>query len=341
MRGRRGGRRAALGLAPLVFGACGGATQAVVSPPTPTLRVATPTTAVRTVARPVAPGDMPIGFAAVAPGTTGGAGGQVVTPANAGELIRYVTAAEPLIVQVSGTFALNGMQKVVSNKTIIGLGSDAKIVDGGFTLNAVNNVVIRNVTFEKSPDDAINLQDGTHHVWIDHNALGQASDGALDIKREASYVTVSWNVFAQQSKTSLVGHDDAFEADRGKLKVTYHHNWFKGDQRQPRVRFGEVHVFNNYYDTVRSYGVASTQDAKVMVEGNYFKNTRQTTLVGYEESGPGDLVERGNVFDNSGTPQTRGAAFEPGKYYDFKLDAAQDVPAMVQAGAGVGKLTLQ
>jgi pectate lyase len=317
-----------------------GAAQPTAAPAAPTARPAASPTTLRPAA-PVRPGDAPIGFAAVAPGTTGGAAGQVVTASSFAELVSALSAIEPLIIQVSGTIALNGMQRVGSNKTIIGVGAGAKITDGGFNLAGVSNVVIRNLTFEKSPDDAINLEGGTHHVWVDHNLLGQASDGALDIKRESSYVTVSWNVFAQQSKTSLVGHDDAFQADRGKLKVTYHHNWFRGDQRQPRVRFGEVHVFNNYYDAVRSYAVASTQDAKVLVEGNYFKNTRQTALVGYEESGPGDLVERNNVFDNSGAPQTRGEAFEPGRYYDFRLDAASDVPALVQAGAGVGKLTLQ
>jgi pectate lyase len=322
-------RRRTLLVSPVLLAACGSA-QTAAAPPTPTAK---PTVA----ARP-APTDDPIGFASVAPGTTGGRGGQVVAATTADDLRRYLISRDPLVIQVSGALALSGMTPVGSNKTILGIGADAKISNGGFNLSAVNNVVIRNLTFLTSPDDAINLENGSHHVWIDHNTIGQATDGGLDIKRESSYVTVSWNVFAQQSKTSLVGHDDNFQADRGKLKVTYHHNWFKGDQRQPRVRFGEVHVFNNYYDGVRSYGVASTQDAKVVVEGNVFKNVRQPALVGYEESGPGDLVERNNLYESSGTPQTRGEAFDPTAYYAFSLTPLSEVSGLVQAAAGAGKL---
>jgi pectate lyase len=93
-------------------------------------------------------------------------------------------------------------------------------------------------------------------------------------------VTVSWNVFKEHNKTSLVGHSDTHAADRGRLKVTYHHNWFQSDSRLPRVRFGEVHVFNNFYDGVKTYGVASTMDAAVVVEANYFRNVRRPMLVG-------------------------------------------------------------
>ena len=230
------------------------------------------------------------------------------------------------------------MITIPSHKTLLGTGPDPKIIDGGFNLSGATNVIIRNLTFEGSPDDAINLQDGSHHVWIDHNTLTKATDGLLDVKRGASYVTISWNAFREHSKTSLVGHDDNFTSDRGALKVTYHHNWFRSDQRNPRVRFGEVHVFNNYYDAVRSYGVASTQDAKVLVEGNVFKNVRQPALVGYEESGPGDIVERGNVYDNSGTPQTHGEALDPTTYYAYTLTPVNEVAGLVQAAAGAGKL---
>ena len=106
------------------------------------------------------------------------------------------------------------------------------------------------------------MQDGAHHVWVDHNVFARAFDGLVDVKRGASYVTISWNTFREHNKTSLVGHDDDFVSDKGALKVTYHHNWFRSNSRLPRVRFGEVHVFNNFYDGVKSYGVASTQDAR-------------------------------------------------------------------------------
>jgi len=99
----------------------------------------------------------------------------------------------------------------------------------------------------------------------------------------------------------LLGHDDGNSAeDLGHLRVTYHHNWFDGSvQRHPRVRFAEpVHVFNNYYVGNSGYGVASTMNAGVLVEGNYFDGVAKPTVTETGDSDPGHLVQRQNVFVN-------------------------------------------
>ena len=120
-------------------------------------------------------------------------------------------------------------------------------------------------------------------------------------------MTVSWNI-PRHSKTLLLGHSDTYTADIGHLRVTYHHNFFDGtEQRHPRARFGEpVHVFNNYYLDNGLYGIASTENAGLVVEGNYFSGVAFPIYVGYDDSGPGRVVERNNVYVNSGTPQTAG-----------------------------------
>ena len=111
-------------------------------------------------------------------------------------------------------------------------------------------------------------------MWIDHNVfedkeskdetlpqyfgvLFQVHDGLLDITNASDLVTVSWNRFRNHDKTMLIGSSDSAAADRGKLRVTLHHNLFDGiGQRAPRVRFGQVHIFNNYYkiERVPNYG---------------------------------------------------------------------------------------
>jgi pectate lyase len=77
-------------------------------------------------------------------------------------------------------------------------------------------------------------------------------------------------------------------------------------------------------------------NGKMVVEGNYFKNVPFPTLVGYAESGPGDIVQRNNVLDNSGAFQTQGAAFNPVSYYSYVVDNPASVPATVTSKAGVG-----
>jgi pectate lyase len=304
----------------------------------------TPVTPTPVTPTPVTPTDGPIGFASLNAlgqnGTTGGAGGQVVTATNAEDFLRYIDTAGPLVIRVQGTIQISSKKGVRPNKTIIGVGTSAEITGGGLDFYRSYNVIVRNIRFTNADDDAINIGQESHHIWIDHNDFSNAADGLVDIVREADYVTVSWNHFHNHSKTMLIGHSDGYASDVGHLKVTIHHNFFDGtDQRHPRVRFGEpVHVFNNYFRSNSLYGVASTENAGVLVEGNFFENVPFPIYVGYADSGPGRVVERGNIYLNSGAPQTAGTVVEPSTYYRYTLDKPANLPAIVPAGAGVGKI---
>jgi pectate lyase len=291
-------------------------------------------------------------------GTTGGAGGPVVTATTTAQFLDYISRPGPLTVQVSGTITLptgstDGMHPVASDKTITGLGGSARITGGGLHIglpasdsvtsppaNAVHNIIIRNLRFDGASDDLINIQMFSHHIWIDHNDFSNGDDGAVDIKRGSDYATVSWNRFHDHDKTLLLGHDDDNAAqDRGRLRVTYHHNYFDAsDQRNPRVRFGDpVHVYNNYYRD-NSYGVASTMDAGVVLEGNYFFSVNNPARVDF--SGDlGRLVARDNILvDCNHAIETRGSVTEPRTYYAYTLHRAAEVPTVVPAGAGAGKI---
>ena len=201
-------------------------------------------------------------------------------------------------------------------------------------------MIVRNLSIQDSPDDAINVQRGSHHVWIDHCDLARAKDGLVDIKRGSDLVTVSWCRFHDHGKACLLGHSDkpdVLAEDRGRLRVTYHHNFFDGSRtRHPRVRIGEpVHVFNNYFRATE-YGVASTADAGVLVEGNCFEDVPAPTLTRYGDSKqPGRLAERHNTFVRSGRPQAAGSVAEIP--YRYELDPAERVPAIVRTGAGVSR----
>lgn len=279
----------------------------------------------------------PIGWGA---GTTGGAGGSTVTVTSASALDSALQSSSKMIIKVSGMISLSGMHKVASNKTVQGVGSSSGITGGGLNVASVSNVIIRNMVFKNSNDDAINVQYSTK-VWIDHNDLSNAYDGLIDIKRASDYVTVSWNKTHDHDKTFLLGHsDDNASEDTGKLRVTYHHNWFAGtNQRHPRVRFGNpVHVYNNYYSSIGSYGVASTCSAGVLVEGNYFENTKDPFHLAEGSSPAGSLVARNNYFTGSGSGQTGGSVKSIS--YSYTMDSASSVKSIVSSGAGVGKVGL-
>jgi pectate lyase len=331
-----------------------------------TLLAAVAVTAAVTVQVPVAPvlaAPGPAnGFAGVAGyghgTTTGGAGGPVVTVSTAAAFLDHIARPGPYVIQVAGTITLptganDGMHDVTSDKTIVGVGNTGTLTGGGLNIglpvdddvttppaNAVHNVIVQNLRLSGATDDLINVQMFSHHVWIDHNDLSNGDDGAVDIKRGSDLVTVSWNRFHDHDKTLLLGHDDDNGAqDAGRLRTTYHHNYFDGsDQRNPRVRFAPVvHVYNNYYRD-NSYGVASTNDAGLFVEGNYFFSVNNPGRVDF--SGPlGRLVQRDNILVDCNHPiEVRGTVTDPRTFYAYTADSAAAVPTIVPAGAGTGKV---
>jgi pectate lyase len=281
-----------------------------------------------------------VGWGAQNGGVTGGAGGPTVTVTSASALDTALQSSTAQIVKISGMISLTGMHRVASNKTVQGVGAGSGLNGGGLTMVGVSNIIIQNLNFTGSNDDAVNIQDGSHNIWVDHNIFSSAYDGLVDIRLASDFVTVSWNITRNHDKTMLLGSDDSNTGDRGHLRVTYHHNWFDGtNQRHPRVRFGNpVHVYNNYYANIGSYGVASTTEAGVLVEGNYFENVGSPTTLAQGTSPNGNLVQRNNYFVNSGTPVTNGSV--NAIPYAYTADTASDVKSIVTAGAGTGKLGL-
>ena len=285
----------------------------------------------------------PIGWASQNGGTTGGAGGSTVTVTSASALDSALQSSSRLIIRVSGMISITGMHKVASNKSILGVGSSSGITGGGLNLSSVSNVIIRNMVFRNADDDSINVQTSAHNIWIDHNDLASGHDGLVDIKRGSDFVTVSWNHFHNHDKTALLGHDDGNASqDVGHLRVTYHHNWFDATvQRHPRVRFGNpVHVYNNYYNGNSGYGVASTCNAGVLVERNYFENVSKPTVIQTGDSPEGNLRLVNNFLVNSGTPQSRNPSSVASVPYSYTADAESSVKSIVTSGSGVGKIGL-
>jgi pectate lyase len=200
------------------------------------------------------------------------------------------------------------------------------------------NVIIRNLNFQDTYDcfpqwsptdgalgnlnalyDSISLRD-SDHVWVDHNTFEdvetadetlpvyfgrpfQVHDGHLDITNASDLVTVSWNEFLHHDKVMLIGSSDGATADNGKLRVTLHHNLWDGvGQRAPRVRFGQVHVYNNLYrikkDESYGYSWGVGFRSAIYAENNFFQVDRDVTADELLERFNGTAIhERGNLFD--------------------------------------------
>jgi pectate lyase len=298
-----------------------------------------------------------VGWATTGSGVTGGQGGAEVVVDTLAKLKEYASRTEPYVIRIYGTIRGNESIRVQSNKSILGIGSDARLLGIGLQIGwstaspAVRNVIVRNVTFEKplAPIDAVTVQ-FAKNVWIDHcNFFSDRAhdidfyDGLLDVTHGADFVTISWCRFYEHYKTSLVGHSENNAAeDVGHLTVTYHHNSFvNSGGRNPSVRFGTVHVFNNYYKDIDDYAIASRLNAEVLVENNWFENVRRPIRADTSLSDVAGRVRGAetNVYVSSGANSitTPPATWVPA--YAYSLDPAAIVPESVARWAGVGVVT--
>lgn len=127
------------------------------------------------------------GFASLNGGTVGGKGGQIVFANTFQELRDYASQQGPLIIRVNGelTAEPRGFEiPIASNKTIIGVGKDAKVLGGGFAVKETRNIILRNLQVSdtriledwpgKGEDwDGIQVDTGTN-IWIDHVKVSRA-----------------------------------------------------------------------------------------------------------------------------------------------------------------------
>lgn len=244
---------------------------------------------------------------------------------------------------------------------------------------------------------------GAQRVWIDHCTFSdgersdklfppnfpfphnevtqkiQHHDGMLDITLGANFVTVSNNHFHDHDKSSLIGGSDNLDKiDSGKLNVTFHHNWYENaGQRLPRVRFGKVHAYNNYYvgdaaglDSPKlsaqqnhlnaiaahnkgniwrgAFGIG--KESAILSENNAFEiRNGGAEIVGVIQGGT-RFLDQGSMVNGKPADILKAInALDPKKQlssdqgwkpagYGAKVLPAAEVPAYVKTHAGAGKL---
>ena len=256
---------------------------------------------------------------------------------------------EPSIIILRGTFKLDpddtSVFKIPSNCSIYG--EDCTII-GGFEIKEQENVIIKNINFGLADRDKFDDEHDcmviytSHHVWVDHCNFVKCPDGALDIKREASFVTISWCVFGKdQHKNMLIGHDDKHDDDEGNLKVTIHHCWYKSQTRNPRVRYGVVHVVNTLYDQNKVVGIGAAYHSTVHSEKNYFYKCAKPYDNNYGE----DTEDQGVIYSvNDKLVDIGDLRFDEYKkenrlhelpYKNYPVDKVEKVKEIVEEGAGI------
>jgi pectate lyase len=156
----------------------------------------------------------------------------------------------------------------------------------------------------------------------------------------------------------LIGSTDTPGVDVGKLRVTVHHNRFGNViQRAPRVRFGQVDVYNNSYtatDEDYGYSLGVGFESSIYAENNYFRlsaDVPASEIIHYWKgtriTAIGSLVQ---VYSRPGQPVDLVAAYNAAHDPDLtpdagwtptlrtRVDPTASVPAIVNASVGARRL---
>ncbi len=319
-----------------------------------------------------------VGWASVSGnGVTTTTGGGTATPTVVTTLSDFTNAVkgtDAAVIYVKGTLAA-GKVSVGSNKTIAGVcGAE---IHGHLELSGSVNVIVRNIkivgygvgncsldpdydsgTGCSSGNDAVTVQKNAHHIWFDHCDISDGTDGNLDITNAADFVTVSWTKFHYSARTDNQGDDSTGDAghrfsnliggtdspstydDANALNVTWHHDYWADRvvERQPRVRFGRNHLFNNLWaSSGDNYCVRAGKGARILVEHSVFQGVKDPYQFNNStDQGTANIaVSDNDTSTATGKEETGGGGPAIGTLpYSYTADALSSVAAAVQSGAG-------
>lgn len=305
---------------------------------------------------PAVVGDLSItdkvpGFASVAGGTTGGGTNlaSAITVSTMSELQNAVKGSTPAIILVQpGTYT--GTLQPKANKTIIGV-APGVMIKGNVSISGsdANNVIIRNIAVRgnacssydecRAGADAVYMGNGAHHIWLDHLDISDGQDGNCDATQGADYITVSWTKFyytynKEHRFSNLIAGSDDEPNSVGKLRITYMNSHWgeRVDSRQPRGRFGNVHMLNNYHHTGGGQIHGVGKDMALIAENNFYAENRS---IWTDMGSPRGWKGVGNAGTASNMNASMGTVFTI-PYAYTAMPASEVVGAVTSPDCGAG-----
>lgn len=299
--------------------------------------------------------------------TTGGAGGKQIIIDNLQKLINWGASREdnstPEIIIIKGLIEAENTEVITikrgGNISILGdtseKGSHGELKNISLNIRDYSNVIIQNIKVHEVfyPNDDLTI-DHCHHVWIDHcefhskigDGIGYDTyDGLLDIKKGSHHVSVSWCYFHDHMKTVLIGHSDNNGTQDKDLQITFHHNWFSNtDGRNPSLRFGQIHYYNNFLENISDYGFAVRIGAHAKIENCHFESVKLPIATDKFE-GHGYACVSGCIYSGSSAESDNQISdpkdcefWDDQIPYNYTLENTNTVLLSTKTYAGVGKI---
>ncbi|KDC48139.1 RICIN domain-containing protein [Pseudoalteromonas fuliginea] len=222
---------------------------------------------------------------------------------------------------------------VKSNKTLIGLGDNAKIIGATLDLSNSKNIIVKNLNIDNINPHLVEGGDGislnsSSHIVIDHVNFSNISDGYVDIKNSKN-ITLSHNEFDGYNPF-VCGNQHWYTNAVTDSEVTFHHNfWNYTAGRNPKLDGSKTraHLYNNYWLEITYFAINTTNEAQALIESNYFDDSRRPhwNVSGY-------MKASNNVYaaQSATDPQrdTGNSVFTDVSMYIYQLDDAYQMPLL-------------
>ncbi|PLK50323.1 pectate lyase [Uliginosibacterium sp. TH139] len=253
-------------------------------------------------------------------------------------------------------------------------GANGSSANFGIPIINSSNVIVRNMkigALAGANNDADMIRvDNSPNVWIDHNELFSVNnecngspdgdltfESAIDIKKNSTHTTVSYNYIHDSKKVGLDGHTQSSGTTDFQRNVTYHHNIYNNvNARLPLQRGGIVHAYNNLYSKITDSGINVRAGGKALIERNYFENSISPVTCRYDTVGCGTWYLDSNNTTSAASNATYGITWtsagsgginadtwvstlttKPSLTYTYEPVPAQCVKDKLASYAGVGK----
>jgi pectate lyase len=193
----------------------------------------------------------------------------------------------------------------------------------------------------RSGNDGVYIGNDSHHIWLDHFDISDGQDGNCDITHGGDYITVSWTKFWYSSKdkdhqfSNLIAGSDNEPDSVGKLQITYMNSWWGQmvETRQPRGRFGKIHMLNNLHNSADSRTVHGVGKDMALIAENSVYNVQGEVFT--DMTSPKGWKGTGNIGTASGLNVSQGSVFTiPYSYTPMPASKVEAAITASDCGAG-------
>ncbi|EMT74154.1 hypothetical protein FOCG_15976 [Fusarium oxysporum f. sp. radicis-lycopersici 26381] len=230
---------------------------------------------------------------------------------------------QPDAPKVDVSYDKAGLNPIIvnSDKSIVGVGANGVIKGKGLYIKGTKNIIIQNIHItELNPQyvwggDAITL-DGADLVWIDHVTTSNIGRQHIVLGTNAdNRVSITNNHINGESQWSATcdGHQYWSMYFTGSSDmITMKNNYItKTSGRAPKVAGNTVlHAVNNYWSDNSGHAFETSDEAKILAEGNLFQDVKAAI----EEGSTGAIFASPDASANAACSSDVGHVCEVNQY---------------------------